>query len=61
MPSSEFGFKSRESSWFGLAGLVMTGLVLHPRSRIFGIAAGVSLGLATLYLLNTVVLFGYGD
>jgi len=44
-----------------MTGLVMIGLVLRPRTRMFGIAAGVSLGLATLYLLNTVVLFGYGD
>ena len=44
-----------------MTGLVMIGLVLRPRSRTFGIATGVSLGLATLYLLNTVVLFGYGN
>jgi cation:H+ antiporter len=42
-------------------GLVMIGLVLRPQTRLFGIAAWISLGLAVLYLLNTYVLFEYGD
>jgi cation:H+ antiporter len=51
---------------FNLAILVMTGIVIvgllcRPRTRVFGAVGWISLGLLTAYLLNSFVLYLYGE
>ena len=44
-----------------MTGLAMVGLFFRPRSRVLRAVGWVSLGLATMYLLNTYLLFLHGD
>lgn len=44
-----------------MTGLAMIGLFFRPRSRVLRAVGWVSLGLLAVYLLNTYVLYLYGD
>jgi len=44
-----------------MTGIVIVGLLYRPRTRVFGAVGWVSLGLLTVYLLNSFVLYIYGE
>jgi cation:H+ antiporter len=44
-----------------MTGIVIVGLVYRPRTRLFGAVGWISLGLLTVYLLNSFVLYLYGE
>ncbi len=48
-------------SAISMTGLALIGLFFKPRSRVLQLAGWVSLGLLAIYLLNTAVLYLYGD
>lgn len=49
------------SSAITMTGLAMVGLFFKPGSRVLRVVGWVSLGLVAVYLLNTYILFLYGD
>jgi cation:H+ antiporter len=44
-----------------MTGIVIVGLLYRPRARILGAVGWISLGLLTVYLLNSFVLYLYGE
>lgn len=49
------------SSAISMTGLALIGLFFKPQSRVFHLTGWVSIGLLALYLLNTVVVYLYGE
>ena len=44
-----------------MTGIVIVGLVYRPRTRVFGAVGWISLGLLTVYLLNSFVFYLHGE
>ena len=44
-----------------MTGIVIVGLLYRPKTRVLGAVGWISLGLMTVYLLNSFVLYLYGE